>query len=154
MNKEDVVDLAKSYAAKGFLCSESVLLSVSDGLEIRNDVIPKIATGFGAGIGGQGMVCGAISGAIMGLGLKFGRNEVEKKDDKPYWFAFEFLKRFRKEWGYVTCRELTGCDFSTEAGQKEYDDEKMWETKCREYIAAASGMAFDLIYEKHVYDSE
>ena len=82
MDKEKVVELAKSYAVKGFLCSESVLLAISDWLEIQNGLIPKIATGFGAGIGGCGSVCGAISGGIMALGLKFGRNEVEKKEMK------------------------------------------------------------------------
>ena len=94
------------------------------------------------------MVCGAVSGGIMALGLKFGRNNVAKPATKPYWFSSEFLKRFEKEHGYVTCRELTGCDFNTELGRKKYEDEEMWETRCREYIETASGIAFDLVCEK------
>jgi C_GCAxxG_C_C family probable redox protein len=148
LNRKNVVETAKSYAAKGFLCSESVLLAISQWLGIRNELIPKIATGFGAGIGGQGMVCGAIGGGIMALCLEFGRNEIKKQDTKPYWFAFEFLRRFEGEYGCVTCRELTGCDFNTEAGRKKYTVEKMWETKCRQYIETASGIVFDLIHEK------
>lgn len=94
------------------------------------------------------MVCGALAGGIMALGIKFGRNDVKKQDTKPYSFAFEFLRRFEREHDCVTCRELTGCDFNTEAGRKKYADEKMWETKCRQYIETASGIVFDLIHEK------
>jgi len=92
-------------------------------------------------------VCGAISGGVIALGLKFGRNAEKKQEIKPYWFATELLKRFEKEFGYVTCRELTGCDLATEEGQKKYKDEKMWETKCRKYIEATTTMVFDLISE-------
>lgn len=146
--KDEVIKLADFYAAKGFLCSESVLLAISDCLRVRSDLIPKIATGFGAGIGGQGEVCGAISGGIIALGIKFGRDTPKKQKIKPYWFAFELLKRFEKEFGHMTCLELTGCDFTTEAGRKRYTDEKIWETGCRQYIETVTAIVFDLISEK------
>jgi len=148
LDKQKVVDLAVSYAAEGFLCSESVLKAISNHLRIQCKLIPKIATGFGAGIGGQGNVCGAVSGGIMALDIKFGRNQAEKQERKAYWFAIEFLNRFVKEHSYLSCRELTGCDFSTEEGMKKYQDENMWKTKCRQYIATATALAFDLIKEK------
>ena len=148
MAKEKVVESAKSYAAKGFLCSESVLLAISDWLEIQNELIPKIATGFGAGIGRCGSVCGAISGGIIALGLKFGRNDVKEQGVAPYWFGRELVERFEKEFGHVTCLELTECDFNTEAGRKKYAEQKLWETKCRQYIESATAIVFDLISEK------
>lgn len=148
MFKDEVVKLAKSYAIKGFLCSESVLLAISECLEIRDELIPKIATGLGAGMGGRGLVCGAISGGIMALGLKFGKDDVSKQKMSRYWFAFELLERFEKEFGHVMCRELTGCDLTTEAGRKKYTDEKLWETKCRQYIGSATAMVFDMINKR------
>lgn len=148
MDNEKVVESAESYASKRFLCSESVLLAISDWLRVQNELIPKIATGFGAGIRGCGSVCGAITGGIMALGLKFGRNEVKEQAANPYWFGRELLERFEREFGHVLCRELTGCDFTTEAGRKRYADEKMWETKCIRYIEGATAIVFDLISEK------
>lgn len=148
MKKEKVIDLAESYAAKRFLCSESVLLAVSDWLGIESELIPKIATGFGAGIGGCGSVCGAISGGIIALGLKFGRNDVKEQAVRPYWFGHELLERFEREYGHITCRELTECDFNTEAGRKKYAEQNMWETKCRQYIEGATAMVFDIISQK------
>lgn len=144
-DREKVVESAKSYAAKGFLCSESVLLAISNWLEIRSELIPKIATGFGAGIGGSSSICGAISGAIMALGLKFGRDEPKKQEKPSYWFASQFLQRFQKEFGSTMCRQLTGCDFTTDTGRKKYTEEKLWETKCRRYIEDATAIVFDLI---------
>jgi len=146
--KDEVVKQANSYAKEGLLCSESVLLAVSNFLKIKSELIPKIATGFGAGFGGKGEVCGAISGGVIALGIKFGRNTPVKEEVKPYWFAFELLKRFEKEFSYVTCLELTKCDLTTEAGRKKYADEKLWETKCRQYIKTATAIVFDIISEK------
>ncbi|MDH5782528.1 MAG: C-GCAxxG-C-C family protein [Candidatus Bathyarchaeota archaeon] len=146
--KEKVVELAKSYAAKGFLCSESVLLAICDWLGVKNELIPKIATGFGAGIGGCGSVCGAINGGIMALGLQFGRNDVKERAANPYWFGRELLERFENEFGHIICLELTGCDFSTEAGRKKYAAQKLWETKCRQYIESSTAIVFDIISEK------
>jgi len=146
--KEKVVVSAKSYAARGFLCSESVLLAISDWLGIKNELIPRIATGFGAGIGGCGLVCGAINGGITALGLKFGRNDVKKRVANPYWFGRELLERFEKEFGHITCLELTGCDFSTEAGRKKYAEQKLWETKCTQYIESSAAIVFDIMSEK------
>jgi len=148
MYKNEVIELARSYAAKGFLCSESVLLATSDWLESKNELIPKVATGFGAGMGGRGLVCGALSGGIMALGLKFGRDHVKKQKIAPYWFTLELLEQFEKKFGYVTCRELTGCDLATEVGRKKYEDGKLWETKCRQYIGSVTSMVFNLIFEK------
>jgi len=74
-----IIDRAFSYFRIGYNCAESVLLAIAkDASEIDCDLIPKIATGFGGGISRQGYVCGAVSGAVMGFGLKYGRNSPEE----------------------------------------------------------------------------
>ena len=147
-SKDEIIKLVASYAAKGFLCSEAVLLAIRDYLEVRSELVPKIATGFGAGMG-RGEVCGAISGGIIALGLEFGRNSPKKQEKKAYWFATELLERFEREFSHVTCRELTRCDLTTEVGRKKYADEKLWETKCRQYIETTTAIVFDLISERN-----
>ena len=148
MLREDLVELVRSFASKRYLCSESVLLAVSIWLDIQSELIPKIATGFGAGIGGCGSVCGAVSGGVMALGLRFGRNEVKETTVRPYWFARELLERFEKEFGSVICRELTGCDLTTEEGRKKYAEERLWDTECRRYIEGVTAMVYDMISER------
>jgi len=148
MEKKKVVELAKSYAAEGFLCSESVLLALSDWLGVQSDLIPKIATGFGAGICFCGLVCGAVSGGIMALSLRLGRNAAKEQKTDLYRLGHTLVEQFEKEFGSVMCQELTNCDFHTEAGRKKYEDEKFWETKCQQYIETATAIAFDLISKR------
>jgi C_GCAxxG_C_C family probable redox protein len=147
VGREEVVELAKCYSEEGYLCSESVLLAVSFCLGVKSDLIPKIATGFGAGVGRCGYICGAVSGGVIALGIKFGRSEPLKQDQPPHWFAQELVKRFIHEFGVVTCRELTDCDLSTEAGHQKYREENVWNVKCRRYIEGAAAQAFDIISE-------
>ena len=64
---------AAAYYNEGYYCSEAVLLTT---LEMVNSTLPreviKLATGFGGGLT-SGCICGALSGAIMALGLTAGR---------------------------------------------------------------------------------
>ena len=92
------IDCALSYFRMGYNCAESVLLAIAkDALAIDCDLIPKIATGFGGGISRQGYVCGAISGAVIGFGLKYGRNDPDELRAKTYNRVVEFYKRFQKK---------------------------------------------------------
>lgn len=147
LTRKETVQLAASYAMQGFLCSESVLLALSRCLNVTNDQIPRIATGFGAGIGRAGEVCGALSGGVMGLGLRFGRSTVEEEqgERRPYWFARELVTRFRERFGCLRCRDLIGLDLSREEDAITYQEQKVWERRCREYIMTATSLAYDLL---------
>ncbi len=146
MNKEETVDLAKQYAADGFLCSEAVLKAIGQWLGVESSLIPRIATGFGAGVGACGSICGALSGGVMALGIKFGRDGSAKKEGrKPYDFATELLSRFESKYGCISCKELTHCDLRFETGRKKYNDERIWVTRCRDYIGSVTQMVFDQI---------
>ena len=48
----------------GFFCAESVLQAIAESLDIRSDLIPRIATGFCSGVARTGGMCGAVSGAV------------------------------------------------------------------------------------------
>ena len=65
LSKEETVRLAVSHAEKGFLCSESVLMALGECVGVFNEVIPRIAMVFGAGIGRRGEVCGALAGGAF-----------------------------------------------------------------------------------------
>ena len=64
---------AVSLFNEGFNCAESVLMSMQEflGLEMN----PTVATGFGADIGRKGSVCGAVTGVILAINLKYGRKK-------------------------------------------------------------------------------
>src|SRR5665647_476913 len=66
-------DEALASFRNGFTCPSAVFSAFSDELGLDSDTAKKIACGFGAGISKTGNICGAVSGAIMVIGLKYGK---------------------------------------------------------------------------------
>lgn len=147
LSKEETIKYAVRFVEKGFLCSEAVLSALSQTLNIESDIIPKIATGFGAGISRLGEVCGAFSGAIMGLGLQFGRNTVQESplETEPYEFGTTMANLFITRFGHLRCRDLIGLNLAVEADRQAYRELKLWETRCRDIVRISTGLAYDLL---------
>jgi len=95
-------------------------MAVCQELGVKNELIPRIATPFAAGMARTGEVCGAVVGALMCIGIKHGRDEVGQPEDKAQGLSGEFLRRFRDEMGSLYCRELTGMDLSTPEGLAQF----------------------------------
>jgi C_GCAxxG_C_C family probable redox protein len=112
----------------GFFCAESVLLAIAESQGIQSDLIPRIATGFCSGISCTGGICGAISGAIMGINLAAVRNTPAESLEVGYALAQKLISRFEKQYGSVNCRQLIGCDLGTEAGQRYFMEKHLMES--------------------------
>src|SRR5512140_1205496 len=130
----------------GFFCAESVLLAIAESQGIHSDLIPKIATGFCSGISRTGGLCGAVSGAIMGLNLVAGRNSPAESLEPCYALTQKLISRFESQHGSVNCRQLIGCDLATEAGQRYFMENQLMES-CLQYAADATSLALALIDE-------
>ena len=89
-------------------------------MEVKSDLIPRIATGVGAGFSLNGLTCGSISGAAMALGIKYGRKSNSENPQAVWLKVDELIGLFRKKFGAISCRELTGLDIKTAEGLKEY----------------------------------
>lgn len=151
--RKKTIDIASKYAESGFLCSESVLLALSEHLGIKSQLIPKIATGMSAGIARNGMICGALAGGIMGLGLIFGRSSPEVDNEKkPYWFTHQLVMKFRDKLGDTSCLGLLGLDLSKPEEYETYSTKEMWQNNCRDYIMKATEFAIDIIKENSEED--
>jgi C_GCAxxG_C_C family probable redox protein len=115
---------------------------------VDNPLIPRIATGFGAGIGRSGETCGAVTGAVLGLSIRYGRDKIEPiKDRRPYWYATELLERFRNEYGELACPALLGLDLAKPPDYEEYNKQNLWVNNCKKYILSATGIAMDILQE-------
>jgi C_GCAxxG_C_C family probable redox protein len=129
-------DIAVNKFKDGFNCSQAVVYSFADEINIDRDAALKMANGFGGGMGRKQEVCGAISGAIMVLSSLFGRgeNDGKEKHENTYRKVRELVDAFKKECGTIHCRELLlGCDLLSEAGQQRFKDDHLV-AKCHECI--------------------
>ena len=99
----------------------------------------KIASGFGGGMGRMGEMCGAVTGAIMVLGLKYGQTRSDDKvaKERAHALVREFAGKFEKQHGFLVCRELLGCDISRPEGFKLAVEKNLFHTVCPKYVAGA-----------------
>ena len=125
-------------------CCESVLLTLSEYLGVESDLVPKIATGVGAGFSLNGLTCGAISGAAMAIGIKYGRRNKEENPQAAWSRVNKFIEAFKERWGAVTCRELTHLDVKTAEGMKEYL-KSVHDFACTERVKFAVKKATELL---------
>jgi len=140
-----------TYAGEGFLCVEAVLKTLADMKELESDFIPAIASGMAAGVARTSQICGAVTGAILGLGLWFGRNEPITEERKPYWYSRLFIDRWMKTHPDTNCSMHLGIDLDDSKGYAVFVEENMWENKCKKYIRDAVGLAYDILVEEGVY---
>jgi C_GCAxxG_C_C family probable redox protein len=145
LDKEKAIKLSMQYIDDGFLCVEAVLKTLADMKCIESDIIPSIASGLGAGIARTSQICGAVSGAILGLGLWFGRNEPISSERRPYWYSRLFIDRWLEIYPDSTCIGLLGVDLDTSEGIDEFNENNYWEYKCQLYVRDAIGLAVDII---------
>lgn len=101
-------------------CCESILLTLAEYLDIDSELIPRIGTAIGAGVSLNGLLCGSISSVAMAIGIKYGRNNPDEGPEPVWKMMNEYVAAFKKRFGYVNCRQLTGLDLKTPAGLKEY----------------------------------
>lgn len=112
----------------------------------EDSLIPKLATGFGGGIGRRGSVCGAFAGSVMALGMKFGRTDPSDREgaQKVYEMCRQFWDLFEKEFGNIHCYELTGFRLENPEQMKQFLAAGGKE-KCRELVEKTARMLCDFI---------
>lgn len=133
---------------KGFNCSQAVLSSYSEQFGLDCEKAFKVATGFGGGMR-MGDTCGAVTGAFMVLGLKYGNTTAEDKKGKAntYKKVEEYTKRFKARNDYIMCRELLGCDLSTPEGMKEAQDKGLFSSICPGMVREAVEILEEMMNE-------
>lgn len=143
-----ILEKTQRLNKEGFNCAESVLMTAASEWKIQSKIIPRIATGFGGGIGRQGYICGALSGGVIALGLKYGRDKADKTQarDKTYMLIRELFRQFKEEFGSISCYELIECDLSTLEGLKKL--KKVHSEKCGKFIARTAELVLEMAAQK------
>lgn len=108
----------------------------------------KIATGLGAGMGRKQEVCGAITGGILVLGLRYGRGRDDDRSvmESTYQKTRELMDRFAGEHGSFLCRKLLqGYDLATEEGLKAFKENDLLNKICAPCVQSVVKILEDII---------
>lgn len=134
----DAKERAVGLFRDGYNCSQAVLTVFAGELGLSEDAAVRLATGFGVGLS-HGATCGAVSGAVMVLGLRHGGGGPEGLEAKrtTYALAQEFMELFTERMGGTVCARILGCDPSTAEGVKEARERGLFENVCTRAVACA-----------------
>ncbi|MBQ4569007.1 MAG: C_GCAxxG_C_C family protein [Peptococcaceae bacterium] len=105
-------DLAKDLFLQGYNCAQAVFGAFCEDFGIERSTGFVLSSGFGGGISRRREVCGAVSGAVMVLSLKYGYSDAKADDAKKALYAKVrgVLENIEAETGSIICRELLGLD--------------------------------------------
>jgi C_GCAxxG_C_C family probable redox protein len=116
-----------------------VLSSFGEALGLDRELALRVAGAFGGGMARMGETCGAVTGALMVIGLKYGMTQAkdEAAREQTYKLAQELAARFKERHRSIICRELLGYDLSSPEGRKAAYDKGLFSTLCPELVRDA-----------------
>jgi C_GCAxxG_C_C family probable redox protein len=124
----------------GFNCSQSVLSVFAQDFGLTKDSCLRLASPFGSGIARMQQTCGAVTGALMVIGLKYGKGKNGTEEDKThaYKLSEQFIAEFRKQHNTICCLELLdGLDMNTPEGKAEIQERELFRNNCSKYVKFA-----------------
>lgn len=131
---------------EGFDCSQIVLASVCDKLNLSDEDALKVAACFGGGMW-HGQTCGCVVGSLMALGMKYATTKPNDKEgkDKLLQLKAQFEEKFCEKHGSCLCKEILGYDLSKEDEMAKIMEEKLLETKCPKVVLDACDILEEMI---------
>ena len=95
---------------QGYGCSQAVVAAFADLYGMNDTMAKRIAAGFGGGVGRMRMMCGAVSGIVMLVGLDCGQTEGADREGKSacYRVVQELLQKSKEQNGSLVCAEILG----------------------------------------------
>lgn len=142
----DKVELARKYFEDGFMCSQAVFAAYATAYGLTEEHALKIAAGFGSGMC-KGEVCGAVTGALMAIGLKYGqcsKGDVDSKM-KTNEMTCLLLDKFKEKHGSYLCKEVLGYDLSIKEDAKKARELGLFTSFCPKMVESAARIVEEIL---------
>lgn len=109
MTKEEI----KNLFTQGIDCSQVVTGAFAEKMGMTEEQARKVSSCFGGGMM-CGETCGAVTGALMVIGMVYGHSREGDQSQKEIMAVKtgEFKKLFGEKYSTCICRELLGHDIS------------------------------------------
>ena len=144
---DDVSTKAMDLFDGKYNCAQAVFKAVLEHKGIILDKATDIASGFGGGITYSGQQCGAISGALMALGVLIGESisDVREHKAETYRFSKEFHKRFNEKFCSILCDALVDVDMSDNDARKKAIDDGVFSEICPKFVGWSAETVLDIV---------
>jgi C_GCAxxG_C_C family probable redox protein len=141
------VDVSLKSFGEGFNCAQSVLTAFSERYGVEPAAACRMAEGFGGGMAGLGKTCGAVTGAMLVIGLACGRTKADDAAAKMVASVKvrRLIAKFEALHGSVACRDLLGCEIDTPEKLQIARDKALIMTRCSVFVRSASEIVEELL---------
>lgn len=136
----DKVEKVMELFGQGCNCSQAMLAGFGAAYGLDKGLAQDLGRALGGGMGRSGLMCGALTGAVLVLGLAGcgqAGNELELRR-QSYGGVQEILKQFLEMHGSLECRELLGVDISTQEGLQKAKEAGLFGTRCAGLVRDAA----------------
>lgn len=129
---------AVSYFVAGSNCSQSVVKAFSERTEEETELLLNAALPFGGGVARSGGLCGAVSGALLSIGVKYADKNQPDSKAKVQKLGHDFIQQFNLENGSIFCKDLLQHDISSEAGRNSISELGLRDKICKNLIFSSA----------------
>jgi C_GCAxxG_C_C family probable redox protein len=140
-------DEATATFKEGFNCSQAILASFSSDFGLDPVMAYRVGAGFGGGMGHMGETCGAVTGAFMVIGLKYGMTVLDGSQSHRDAFdkVQEFAEKLRALNGSIVCRDLLGFNINDREAFREARKSGIPQKICPKLVRDAADIVESLI---------
>lgn len=140
--------IARSAAdfSQGYSCAQAVLRAFAADFGMDADLATRVAGAYGGGIARCGHLCGAVTGALMAIGLRYASTDPTDQGAKEgtYTVARRFLQQFEAQFGSLDCPGLLGVDIGTPDGMQQARQGNLFKTRCPTYVEDAVAIVMQI----------
>ncbi len=146
-------EAAMANFKNGYNCSQSILLAFADMIPVDREILSRMASSFGGGMGRLREVCGSVSGMFMVAGFLYGYAGPETGQVKADHYARiqELASRFEEKHGTIVCREMLGLTVRHDVPTPEARTQEYYKKRpCGEIIGDAAEILEQYIQENPI----
>lgn len=138
---------ALSCFNENFSCSQAVFSAFAPEMGLDKETALRVSGAFGGGMGRMGETCGAVTGAFMLIGLKYGQTMTSDKaaKNKTYQLVREFVEKFRERNKSILCKELLGVHPGTLEGMQAFKEKDLKNTVCAKLVRDAAEIVEEIL---------
>jgi C_GCAxxG_C_C family probable redox protein len=131
-------------------CSQAVFAAYRQ-VEVLDEAgALRLATMFGGGVAGSGGgMCGAVTGALMAISMRFGMGGIGEPGNKTKTCELgrQFMAEFENRIGSCRCQSILGLNIGEPENLLKAREQKLFDTICVDAVGTACTILEEMVGE-------
>ena len=133
----------------GLNCAQAVITVFGKQFGVDAMTARKLGRPWGGGMGHQAKTCGALTGAIVVLGLMNTATDEGEAREAAFAAVQKLFNGFKEKYGTTVCKNLLGADMSTPEGRQKIGEKGLVTQFCPGFVRTVSEILDEMINSTH-----